>query len=234
MAVSPNRRVVVTVDGPAGSGKSTLAKRLARQCNLRYIESGAFYRAAAWLALQAGGDLTDPTWLDGLLKAAPLHVRSETDRISLLVDGREITGELRLPAVGDKASLVATFRPVRQWVLAHLRTLGADGGCIAEGRDMGSRVFPEADVKIFLDASLAVRAHRRWLELQQQGLAISEETVRRDMAQRDQRDQERQEDPLRVPPGAHRLDSSGCGIEEMQEICFRLIRPYLENTRPLR
>jgi cytidylate kinase len=227
MAAKLKRQVLITMDGPAGSGKSTLARRLARQCQLRYLESGAFYRAAAWLALQAGADLADPQRLAALLAAAPLQVQPTAETHRLHVNGRDITEELRQPAVGQAASLVATLRPVRQWVLAHLRTLGANGGCIAEGRDMGSRVFPEADVKIYLDASLAVRAHRRWLELQQQGVAVSEETVRQDMAQRDQRDRERQEDPLQVPPGAHYLDSSDYSLEEMAAICLHLIRPYV-------
>lgn len=227
MATDPRRRVIVTVDGPAGSGKSTLAKRLARRANLHYLESGAFYRAAAWLATRAQGDLTDPEWLAVLLAANSLQVRPKNDGFYLAVAGRDITQDLRQPQISQNASVVATLRPVRQWVLGNLRALGAKGGLVAEGRDMGSRVFPEAEVKIYLDASLAVRAHRRWLELQAQGHNISEDEVRLDLAQRDQRDQERQEDPLRVPEGAHCLDSTAYDPEQMEEICFRLIQPYL-------
>ena len=227
MVTDGPRRVIVTVDGPAGSGKSTLAQRLAQRANLRYLESGAFYRAAAWLATQNGADLSDPEGLAALLTATPVQVTPGQDRFYLAVAGQDITQELRLPQISQNASVVATLRPVRQWVLTELRALGAAGGLVAEGRDMGSRVFPEAEVKIYLDASLAVRAHRRWLELQARGNNISEAEVRRDMAQRDQRDRERQEDPLRVPPGAHCLDSTAADPEQMEEICFRLIQPYL-------
>ena len=227
MATDGRRRVIVTVDGPAASGKSTLAKRLAKRANLRYLESGAFYRAAAWLATQAGGDLNDPEWLAALLRSTPVQVTPGEDRFYLAVAGQDITQELRMPQISQNASLVATLRPVRQWVLTELRALGAAGGLVAEGRDMGSRVFPEAEVKIYLDASLAVRAHRRWLELQAQGNKSSEAEVRREMAQRDQRDRERQEDPLRVPPGAHCLDSTAADPDRMAEICFQLIQPFL-------
>lgn len=227
MPISPGRQLIVTVDGPAGSGKSTLAKRLARRADLRYLESGAFYRAAAWLATQAQGDLSDPDWLAQLLAANSLQATPGQESFCLAVQGRDITQELRHPLISQNASVVATLRPVRQWVLRHLRALGDRGGLVAEGRDMGSRVFPEAEVKIFLDASLAVRAHRRWLELQARGDDVAEEKVRRDMAQRDQRDQERQEDPLRVPDGAHRVDSTDYTPMELEEACFRLMQPYL-------
>ncbi|MGQ9922126.1 MAG: (d)CMP kinase [Desulfobacca sp.] len=227
MAPDGPRRVMVTLDGPAGSGKSTLAKRLARRAHLRYLESGAFYRAVAWLATQAGGDLSDPEWLAALLTATPLQVTWGQERLSLAVAGLDITQELRLPQISQNASVVATLRPVRQWVLNHLRTLGAAGGLVAEGRDMGTRVFPEAEVKIYLDASLEVRAQRRWLELQAQGQDVSAVVVHRDMAQRDQRDRERQEDPLRIPPGAHYLDSTAFTPEQMEEICLQLIQPFL-------
>lgn len=227
MATDCRSRLIVTVDGPAGSGKSTLAKRLARRADLRYLESGAFYRAAAWLATRAQGDLTDPDWMAALLTAHPLQVTAGRDRFYLAIAGRDLTADLRLPHIGQNASVVAMLRPVRRWVLDNLWALGAEGGLVAEGRDMGSRVFPEAPVKIFLDASLAVRAHRRWLELQAQGNNFSEEEVRQDMAQRDRRDRERQEDPLRVPAGAHCIDTTTYEPDQVEEICFQLIQPYL-------
>lgn len=227
MLPSGQPRVIVTVDGPAGAGKSTLAKRLAHRSGLRYLESGAFYRAAAWLAYEAQTDLTDPSRLAAFLADQPLEVKAEGLGFSLAVAGRDITKELRLPEVSRKASEVATLRPVRQWVLVHLRSLGATGGLVAEGRDMGTRVFPEAEVKIYLEASLAARAHRRWLELQAQGIDVSEAQVQQEMAQRDQRDRERQEDPLRIPPGAHCLDSTTYTPEQVEEICFRLLQPFL-------
>lgn len=226
MPTEPSRRVIVTLDGPAGSGKSSLAKRLARRFDLLYLESGAFYRVVALVAAQEQGDLLSPEWLSRFLETFQLQVAPGANGLALAVDGRDLTRAIRTPAVSEGASRVATVRPVRQWVFGTLRRLAADGGVIAEGRDMGSRVFPEAEVKIYLDASLEVRAHRRWLELQAQGESLDEDTVGQDLANRDRRDRERREDPLRVPPGAHILDSTAYDLEQMEEICFGLIQPH--------
>jgi CMP/dCMP kinase len=116
---------------------------------------------------------------------------------------------------------------VRQWVHDRLCELAKAGGVIAEGRDMGTRVFPEAELKIFLTASLEVRAYRRWLELSAQGKPMDENAVRQDMLLRDQRDQERQEDPLRIPIGARVIDSTAYDLDQLEEICFALIQPLL-------
>jgi CMP/dCMP kinase len=221
------RRVIVTLDGPAGAGKSSVAKRLAQRLNLLYLESGAFYRAVALMADNQQGDLLSPQWLTDFLATFQLQVTSGVEGLRLTVLGQDITIAIREPRVSQGASLVATLRPVRQWVQARLRQLAEPGGVIAEGRDMGTRVFPEAEVKIFLEASLNVRAHRRWLELQAQGKALDESTVHQDMALRDQRDLERREDPLRVPPGAHCIDSTAADLDRVEEICFHLIQPHI-------
>jgi cytidylate kinase len=204
-----------------------VAKRLARRLDLLYLESGAFYRAVALVADRQQGDLLSPEWLTHFLATFQLQVTPGVEGLRLATNGEDITTAIREPKVSQGASLVATLRPVRQWVLARLRELVTSGAVIAEGRDMGTRVFPEAEVKIFLEASLEVRAHRRWLELQVQGKTLDENVVRRDMASRDQRDQERQEDPLRVPVGAHCLDSTAYDLDQVEEICIHLIQPYL-------
>lgn len=228
MPPEPARPLVVTLDGPAGSGKSSLAKRLARRAELLYLESGAFYRAVALMAASRQGDLLSAPWLTEFLAKFELQVTPGENGLTFYTDGRNITAALRDPEVSQSASLVATLRPVRQWTLVRLRELAEAGRVIAEGRDMGTRVFPDAPVKIYLDATLAVRARRRWLELQAQGKNLAERAVREDMAQRDRRDQERREDPLRIPDGAHCLDSTAFDLDQMEEICFSLIQPYLE------
>lgn len=227
MPLEPFRHLIVTLDGPAGAGKSSVAKRLARRLDLLYLESGAFYRAVALMADRQLEDLLNPQGLTHFLATFQLQVTPEVEGLRLATAGEDITIAIRDPKVSQGASLVATLRPVRQWVLARLRELVTSGAVIAEGRDMGSRVFPEAEVKIFLEASLEIRAHRRWLELQSQGKNQDENVVRQDMAERDQRDRERQEDPLRVPAGAHCLDSTACDLDQVEEICIRLIQPYL-------
>jgi CMP/dCMP kinase len=227
LAASQSRRVLVTLDGPAGAGKSSLAKRVARRLDLLYLESGAFYRAVALMAGQQQGDLLSSQWLSQFLETFQLRVYPGVHGLVIMTDGQDITLAIREPHVSQGASLVATLRPVRQWVRTTLRDLAATGGVIAEGRDMGTRVFPEAEVKIFLDASLEVRAHRRWLELQAQGKLLDEKVVREDMALRDQRDRERQEDPLRVPVDAHCIDSTVYDLDQVEEICFHLIQSYV-------
>jgi cytidylate kinase len=221
------RRLIVTLDGPAGAGKSTLAKRLARRLDLLYLDSGAFYRAVALMAGQHQGDLLSPEWLSSFLATFQLRVSPGPDGLKLASNGQDITAAIREPLVSQGASLVATLRPVRQWVHEQLANLASAGGVIAEGRDMGTRVFPEADVKIYLAASLEVRAHRRWLELQAQGKNLDENNVCQDMALRDQRDQERQEDPLRIPARALVIDSTIYTLDQVEEICLGLIQPYV-------
>ncbi|HSO71874.1 MAG TPA: (d)CMP kinase, partial [Thermodesulfobacteriota bacterium] len=186
MPLDPVRRLIVTLDGPAGAGKSSLAKKLARRLNLLYLESGAFYRAVALMAQRQQGDLLNSQWLDSFLKTFQLRISPDIDGLKLAFDGQDISAAIREPQVSQGASLVATIRPVRQWVKDRLGDLAREGGVIAEGRDMGTRVFPEAEVKIFLGASLEVRARRRWLELRAQGKNLDEAAVCQDMALRDQ------------------------------------------------
>jgi CMP/dCMP kinase len=224
----PARRLIITLDGPAGAGKSTLAKRLARRLDLLYLDSGAFYRAVALMAGRRQRDLLSPDWLSSFLVTFQLQVSPGPDGLKLAADGEDISAAIREPHVSQGASLVATLRPVRQWVYDRLCSFARAGGVIAEGRDMGTRVFPVADIKIFLAASLAVRAHRRWLELQAQGKDLDENQVCQDMAARDQRDQERQADPLRIPPGAKVIDSTTYTLDQVEEICLGLIQSLVE------
>jgi CMP/dCMP kinase len=223
----PARRVIVTLDGPAGAGKSSLAKRLAQRLDLLYLDSGAFYRAVALMAGRQQGDLLSPQWLSNFLATLQLRISRGGNGLALSTDGEDISLAIREPQVSQGASLVATVGIVRQWVRARLIELAAAGGVLAEGRDMGTRVFPQAELKIFLEASLEVRAHRRWLELQAQGKTLDEDVVRQDMEARDRRDRERQEDPLRVPAGARVIDSTAYNLDQVEEICFRLIQPYV-------
>ncbi|HAY20994.1 MAG TPA: (d)CMP kinase [Desulfobacterales bacterium] len=222
------RRVIVTIDGPAGAGKSSIAKRLAGRLDLLYLESGAFYRAVALMAVRQPQFLRNSQGLEDFLATFQLQVVSKNEGFRLFVAGQDITAGIRDPEVSRIASQVATLRPVRQWVHDRLRQIAGSGGVIAEGRDMGTKVFPEAEVKIFLDASLEVRAHRRWLELQNQGNALRENAILEDIAQRDRRDRERVEDPLSMPPGAHYIDSTAYDLKRVEDICLHLIQPYIK------
>ena len=173
------------------------------------------------------GNLLSPEWLSNFLATFQLRISTGVDGLNLTTDGQDISDAIREPPVSQAASLVATLRPVRQWVQARLNELAKAGGVIAEGRDMGTRVFPEAELKIFLIASLEVRAHRRWLEHRALGETLDENAVLQDMVLRDQRDQERQEDPLRIPIGAQVIDSTTYNLDQVEEICFNLIKPFV-------
>lgn len=221
------RGLVVTLDGPAGAGKSSLARRLARRLDLIYLESGALYRAVGLMAERQQGNLLSSQWMEDFLPTFRPNVSPRFDGLHVSTNGEDLSNAIREPHVSQAASLVATLRPVRQWVHDKLCELARTGGVIAEGRDMGTKVFPDAELKIFLIASLEIRAHRRWLELQAQGKIIDETVIRQDIALRDQRDEERQEDPLRIPDGARIIDSSDYNLDQVEEICFNLIQPFV-------
>ncbi|WP_342346595.1 (d)CMP kinase [uncultured Nitrospira sp.] len=219
---------MITIDGPAGVGKSTVAKCLATRLGYVYLDTGALYRAIAWKVEEDQIDPNNPAHIQGLLARTDLRLMLSGDGLSVWVDGQAINQEaIRTPAISQLASCVAAIQPVRDWLLPIQRKIGGEVGVIAEGRDMGTRVFPSADVKFFLDAELEVRANRRQQELGQQGKAIDLETVRDDMAVRDDRDRTRMVDPLRPAPEAIMIDTSRQSVEEVVGRMMQIIADRL-------
>jgi CMP/dCMP kinase len=223
-------RLIITLDGPAGAGKSSVAKRLAQRLGYTYLDSGAVYRALALLALRRGGNLEDAGWMAQFLVGLELEVDFQPEGLRLWHQGQEITAALRAPEVSQGASKVATLIPVRRWVGARLRHWVQHNGFIAEGRDLGTVVFPEAGTKLYLDGAEEVRARRRFLELQPTDASLTEAQVRADLASRDQRDRERLADPLRIPPGAAIIDTTGCSLDEVVDRCLEVILKIKENN----
>ncbi|MEW6387057.1 MAG: (d)CMP kinase [Thermodesulfobacteriota bacterium] len=222
------RRGIITIDGPAGAGKSTVGRLLAQSLGYIYLDSGALYRAVAWQTNRQGVDLDDPETLGDWLQAFQPLVASDSQGFHLVIDGREVDRELRSPEVSRDASRVATLPAVRRWVAERLRHLARAGGVVTEGRDMGTVVFPEADVKIYLDAALAVRAARRSQEWQnKQDSSPPPEAVMAELASRDRQDRTRAEAPLRIPPEAFCLDTSDLRPEEVVQQCLSRIRAIL-------
>ena len=217
-------RLIITIDGPAGVGKSTLGRRLAQALGYRYIDSGALYRAVAWQVRATGLDLADPDALEGMLLQFQPQIVAEAESFRVFMAGRDITRELRTPEVTQASSQVATKPQVRRWVGEALVHLGRDGGAVAEGRDLGSAVFPAAQVKFYLDADLATRASRRQREWQDQGRNPGLAGTIKDMAERDNRDQNRKLAPLTIPEGAHYLDTTALNPDEVLEFCLARVR----------
>lgn len=210
---------MITIDGPAGAGKSTVARELARRLGYRLIDTGALYRAVAWRVREAGIDPDDPEALGRLLAGTRVDLKGGT----VLVDGRDVTGEIRTAELGELASRLAAFRVVREKVTPIQRRLAAAGGAVLEGRDTGSVVCPDAEVKFYLDASSEVRAVRRQRELAERGLPADPAAVRSEILRRDRQDRERSLAPLVVPEGATVIDSTEKSVEEVVRLMLAAV-----------
>lgn len=207
--------LIVTIDGPAGAGKSTLAKLLSARLGYLYLDTGALYRGVAWKVLSAGADPADAGGISRLLASTALTVDLADHRMRVLVDGQDVTEQLRAPEVTRVASLVSANPGVRDWLLPVQRQVAARGNVVAEGRDMGTRVFPDAGIKFFLDASEDVRAGRRHRELMAAGHRVAMERTREDLRERDQRDRTREVAPLLPATDATIIDTSGMTVDEV-------------------
>jgi CMP/dCMP kinase len=218
------QHLTITIDGPAGVGKSTLGRHLAQALSYRYIDSGALYRAVAWQVRTTGLSPADPAALARMLVQFQPHLAARVEGFQVAVDGRDITRDLRTPEVTQASSQVATQPQVRRWVGEALHALARDGGVVAEGRDLGSAVFPDAEVKFYLDADLTTRAARRQREWRDEVKAPGLTGTMQDMAERDRRDQNRTLAPLTVPEGAHYVDTTNLNPEEVLALCLAKIR----------
>ena len=217
------KRLRIAIDGPSGVGKSTVARLLAARLGYTAIDSGAMYRAVALLALEAGSDLGDASALGKLAASAEMHFEESSSGTCFLLGGRDVTEAIRSPEVTKAASHVSVHPQVRKTLVERQRALGRRGGLVMEGRDIGTKVFPDADVKIFLDASPEVRGQRRFREQNAPGEARSEEVLR-EMAERDQRDQLRKQSPLVPAEDSVRIDSTNLSAEEVVEKILELVQ----------
>jgi len=220
------RRPVITLDGPAGSGKTSTAQAVAKRLGFRHLDSGALYRAVTFALLQEG--VPEEQW--GSLEAGQLNelrieVEAEGDGVNIHCGGALLTSQLRSPDVTGRVSAVASLPAVRDWLLSVQRAVGAHGNLVSDGRDMGTVVFPDADVKIFLVAGLEERARRRLLQdsgRDPTSAEIKEEAQR--IEQRDQADQSRRHSPLRRPADAVEVDTTGLPFDEQVAVIVRRVK----------
>ena len=221
--MSTNRRLVIAIDGPAGSGKSTIAARLAKKLGYVNLESGAMYRALALKAMEQNVSLDNGGALRQLAENTAIRIEPRGEGNRVLLDGQDVSQRIREADVTAAASRVSVHPAVRQVMVAHQRVLGKDGGVVMEGRDIGTAVFPNADVKVFLEAHPNVRAERR---LRQDGSRSSEgkEKVLAELAARDQRDRTRAASPLVPAPDAAILDTTHKSIDEVVEEVERIVK----------
>jgi CMP/dCMP kinase len=221
------KRLIIAVDGPVGSGKSTVARRAAELLRYTYLDSGAMYRALALKALQQSMALEagdSAAKLEALAKATTIELRPTPQGLRVLLDGADVTGEIRQPEVSVAASRVALVPGVRRVLVAKQQQAGAAGGVVMEGRDIGTVVFPHADLKIFLEASVEVRGERRWREHQQQGDASTLAQTIEEVRERDRRDRAREVSPLVQAADAVLVDNTAMDIEETARLIVMLAR----------
>jgi CMP/dCMP kinase len=213
------RRPIIAIDGPAGAGKSTIARHLARYFGLLNLETGAMYRAFAFKALNAGVSLEDVPALLALSTRTTVSLEPTEQGNLVFLDGVDVTGQLREPSVTDGASRVSVHPQIRAWMVGLQQELGASGGVVMEGRDIGTVVFPNADVKIFLDAAPEVRGLRRYDQMgqldQTAAAEVQPEEVVRELRARDERDRNRADSPLKPAADAVLLDSTHLTLDEV-------------------
>ncbi|HEX9818241.1 MAG TPA: (d)CMP kinase [Methylomirabilota bacterium] len=209
-----HREPIIAIDGPAGAGKGTVARKLAARLGYRLLDTGAMYRALAWSVARAGLAPEDTPALRRHVERVQVEV--EGDRV--VVDERDVTEDIRSPEIAALTSRLSMLAPVRDKLTPIQRRLAATGAVVLEGRDTGTVVCPDADVKFYLDASLAERARRRQAELRARGVEVDPEAAQRDIAVRDAQDSSRALAPLRRAPDAIEVDSTGLGVDQVVAI----------------
>lgn len=228
------RGPIIAIDGPAGAGKSTVARHLAHHFGLLNLETGAMYRAFALKAILADQDFDDAAALEQLARSTAVTLEPARSGNRVYLDGRDVTERIRDSDVTQGASRVSVHPSIREWMVDLQRELGREGGVVMEGRDIGTVVFPDADVKVFLDASPEARTQRRY-EQNAKSLAAAQSTdqkaVSQELRERDARDRNRANSPLRPAPDAIVIDSTNLTLEQVLERIENIVRPLLANRR---
>jgi len=220
--------LIIAIDGPAASGKSTTAQLLAKKLGYLYIDTGAMYRACALKAKKLGIDINDEESIRNLLAFIDIKIENDNSKNRILLDGEDVSEDIRADDISSLASAISAIPAVRYKMVELQRKMGEKGSVILDGRDIGTFVFPDAEVKFFLTASPEIRAKRRWLELQQKGIDKDFSEVLADLVKRDNNDSQRALAPLKKAEDAIEIDTSNMTIEEQTETLYKIILSKLE------
>ncbi|HOH82019.1 MAG TPA: (d)CMP kinase [Candidatus Syntrophosphaera thermopropionivorans] len=220
--------LIIAIDGPAASGKSTTAQLLAQKLGYVYIDTGAMYRACALKAKKMGIDINDEESIRELLDDIDIRIENHNSKNRIFLDGEDVSEDIRADDISALASAISAIPAVRYKMVELQRKMGEKGGVILDGRDIGTFVFPTAEVKFFLTASPEVRAKRRWLELQQKGINKDFSEVLADLVKRDNNDSQRALAPLKKADDAIEVDTSNMTIEEQTDCLYQIIRSRME------
>jgi len=220
--------LIIAIDGPAASGKSTTAQLLAKKLGYLYIDTGAMYRACALKAKKMGIDINDEESIRNLLDFIDIQIENDNSKNRILLDGEDVSEDIRADDISSLASAISAIPAVRYKMVELQRKMGEKGSVILDGRDIGTFVFPDAEVKFFLTASPEIRAKRRWLELQQKGIDKDFSEVLADLVKRDNNDSQRALAPLKKAEDAIEIDTSNMTIEEQTETLYKIILSRLE------
>ncbi len=215
--------MVITIDGPAGAGKSTVSKALAEKLGYLYLDTGSLYRALAYKVLKNNISVDNESEVADLCLRTEVELKNVGGKMNVFLDGEDVAAKIRTQEVGSAASKISAYGKVRQYLLDLQRKAGAQGGLVAEGRDMGSVVFPDADYKFYLDANAYERIKRRLNELLSKGTSIEHQSVQKEMIARDQQDSKRAHSPLKIPEKAIIIDSTDLSADKVVDKILKYI-----------
>lgn len=225
------RKPIIAIDGTAASGKSTTAQRVAEHFRYLYVDTGAMYRAVTLKALEEGIDITDTLALSNMVEAIDITFRQKDGAVRIFLDQVDVTEQIRSPEVTRHVSAVSEVKQTREALVAKQRELGRGGGVVMEGRDIGTVVFPHADVKVFMVADIHQRARRRCDELRRMGLKVNLKELEGTILERDRWDSSRMFSPLHPASDAQLLDTTHLTIEEQVEIVIRKVERWLQKGK---